>query len=259
MKRKKETKNNEIKYQLTDNSKSAGNDFGYANSSSSKIYEALKNVFKNTPDSKCYRRLLKTVRAIVNSDHTNPVGAKVIGSGDVALLNGFRLNERRFFESMLGWSPAVTIDIAQNRIEILIPPDTGLEFPNWPDRASQTECRFYALLFGKEHRMLAASGTEGLFLKKNEKRKMIKANLMFDHLEDGLLLIFGYAQYHLYLKNTTNQSDFASNNRLHFAADILKAVYIQGGQVVTYTPNEPMHQTPVVVNELKLAKWESVE
>ncbi|WP_270089250.1 hypothetical protein [Sphingobacterium sp. SYP-B4668] len=254
MTRKKNAKNDTVVHRLSNNSKSTGHDFGYANRISSKVHAMFKHIFKQMPDARCYKRLVKTVISIMNSDYTNPIGKKAMENGNISLLNGFRLNDRRFFESIAGWEPTLHIDVAQKQIEILVPKNTNWEFPNAPQRMSHIVQQFHVVIFENKFDEYIVVQTEPLFLKKSVQRDIRKVKFKLNRLNDCLVIILGRAQYHLYEKQGT--MDFASHNRLHFGIDILKAIWIKEDKEVLYVT--PQIKTPIFPSreDSQDVKWE---
>lgn len=233
---KKENKTSKKAHNLSNNSKSAGKDFAYANRLTALIYNTLKDILQEQVDRDCYKRLLTTIRQVLQTDTTSKVGNKKVEKGNLSLLNNFKLNNRRYFDSLMLWKPSITFSNESKKAIVRLPHNNLNILHNKPDRLSRTRLQFFAITMHFPEMTIKAVKTSPLYITQDSTDTALNASFSYDGANNSLLLVVGTCQYYLYEKNS--KTDFPSSNRLYYAADIFEAVPIVKNAVIHYKHQE---------------------
>lgn len=231
MKPRKEQK----KHNLSENSRSSSQDFIHANKIASALYKQVKDNFPSMVDNDAYKRLLRSVSYAVNADIRNKPGRKSIAYGNLSMMESFSFNNRKRFENFTNWVTPVELDADKKKLSIAVPPNRKGEFPSPPERMSFTILRFYAFTIDLDNLAVKVVKTKDLKVEKEKDREERRAILHLDYPDNCIISLIGFAQFHRFTTDLSKNETYASNNRLHFAIDLLSLWSIVNGAIFNYS------------------------
>lgn len=218
-------------YQLSANSILSGKGFGKMSKLASRLYQTMKAINPRLIRSEAYQQLVRILVAIRQGNLSLLEEGKS-GYTYAHLLNGFRLNNQKGWDSLLPWSPLLSFDIADKVINVILPTDKKWMFKKFPDQAVQVGVTCYVVVADLEdqdkmpYQVATKTAIFNIF-EESEERKVRKALELFP---DSLILVLGTAQY--YLTDKTGKNSSPSNNKSYYVTDILQTYHVQDGQVL---------------------------
>lgn len=256
--------NKEKKHQLSANSRKANADFTYANQLASAIYAVFKKLLERSANREQYRRLHKLLIKIMQHGSGEFLGERKLYHGDVGLLKGFRLNTYTIWDSLLYVKPLIKVDAAEKLLQVELPKMEAKDVKTIPQITSfvlqfacceidADTCRVQTHLSAK---LVIPVKREGLL---TQAKKM---TMPLPDMEGKILLVVFIirANRHegqLAASPYYTPAEFLSNDRKHYAGEVLKVSYVKDGKEVTYqaAPSEVLPDT-TWAKEMEEAAWE---
>lgn len=254
-------------YHLSANSKKANTDFSYANQLASAIYSVFKKLLERSANREQYRRLHKLVIKIMQHGAESFLGERKLYHGDVGLLKGFRLNTYTIWDSLLYVKPLINVDAAERVLQVELPKMEAKDIRAIPQITSfvlqfacceidadsckvQTHLSAKLVIPVKREGLLSKAKKMSMFLPDMEGKVLLIVLIIRAYRQEGQLAASPYY----------TPAEFLSNDRKHYAGEVLKVSYVKDGKVVTYeaAPIEAFPDT-TWAKEIEEAGWEDDE
>lgn len=243
-------------YELSENSKMSSDAFGNSNVFASKIYQQFKKIADKLMKREIYQKLLNQLTEIKTQLKIQRADEKENQKqyAEYTKLRGFRLNASRSWNSLLPWIPQIELKLDADHVCISLPDDKNWELKSFPQRLSRIAITFHVVVVAlKDDFPAERFPTETAFMVAHEPTNFRTVSIPVKLSDECLLLVIGCTQY--YLRETHGNTDFASGNKAHIAADVLQVFQIRDGVLLPERAVAQGTLKPSAVQQSG-AKWE---
>lgn len=238
-------------YHLSEDSKRSSGTFGHSNKLASKIYQQFKIIADKLMKREIYQKLLNQLTEIKTQSTDETENKEQYAT--YTKLRGFRLNTSRSWNSLLPWIPQIELKLHVGHICIALPDDKNWKLKSFPERLSRIAIKFHVIVVSLTDGLhTECFPTDTAFMVPHKPTKFHTVDIAVELPDECVLLVIGCTQY--YLWETDENTDFASGNKTHIAADVLQVFQIRDGLLLPEKAIEQSMPKSSVVPEGG-AKW----
>ncbi|WP_146113732.1 hypothetical protein [Sphingobacterium gobiense] len=227
-------------YQLSENSRVTAQDFGRLSTIASKIYQYLVAISPRLKAGSAFNELVALLREMRNGDQTlSQEEAKSVTN--INVLEGFSLNKRASWATVLPWHPQFSFDMVRQEIKVTLPENKSWTLQSFPERLSRIGITFHLIVINQTDpkEKGATAHTTMVFENPTKEGKSLTTAMRPDLFTDSLIIVIGKVQYYLF--NTQATKDGPSEHNRYNATDIMATFHVRNG---TLLKNRHVAQKP---------------
>ncbi|PRD48833.1 hypothetical protein [Sphingobacterium haloxyli] len=227
-------------YQLSENSRVTAQDFGQLSTIASKIYQHLTTLSPRLKAGSTFNELVALLREMRNRDQTLSNEA-VDEYTHINILEGFPLNKRASWNTILPWRPQISFDIDRLEVKVTLPQQKNWTLQSYPPRLSRIGMTFHLIVINRTDpkEKAATAHTTMVFENPPKEGKSLTTAMRPDLFKDSLIIVIGKAQYYLFNMQATK--DGPSEHNRYNATDIMATFHVRNG---TLLKNKPVAHKP---------------
>ena len=223
-------------YDLTEESKKSGKEFGRGSSASAQVRKAFDPLILTRFKTDLHNRLSERFREVIRSGPLSEKGYREVADGDVSLLKGFELSSYSRFHKLVSFSPVVSV--SGTSVSVTIPHFDWKHGLNGPGNATQAvfglACGFFDFENGISQRLLSGD----LVIEKNTPFAGAALDVPVPESPDQVVLVM----MTVFFADGIGQRTSRIENRLFQAGILLDAAHIRHGKPVQFIPEELLVQ-----------------
>lgn len=229
-------------YEVTEESKKSGKEFGRGSSASALVRQAFEPLILLRFKADLHNRLSERFREVIRSGPVVHKGNRKVTDGDISLLKGFEFSSYTRFNKLVSFSPEVSI--SGTSISVTVPAMSWKEGLNGPKNATRAVfglvCGFFDFENGTCERLLCGD----LVMEKQTAYVGGTVNISVPQHDEHVVLVM----MNVFFGDIVGQRISRIDNRLYQAGIILDAAHIRKGKLVQFIPEElPEKQAKPVI------------
>jgi len=242
-------------YALSEESKKSAHEFACAIKTASKLLQLLKPFVPSGQGRTVFNKLSAQLLRIIRSGPEEHKGKRQISDGDIRLLHGFQLNPYKALDSFMYFSPLIDLFPLERHLTISLP-ELHADLFKTPEKACGIALNFLVSILPSEGDSPLPLVSEDLEFAYSSGRLSAKTiRFPLPYFPAYTLLVSMKAHFRIGNRNDS----FLSGNRLHYAASILRAVYIKDGliQEVPQVSSTPKKKSQALFQDTQTVriKW----
>lgn len=218
-------------YEVTQESKKSGKEFGRGSSASALVRQAFEPLILLRFKADLHNRLSERFREVIRSGPVLNKGNRRVTDGDISFLRGFEFSSYARFHKLVSFSPEVSISATS--VSVTIPAMTWKEGLNAPPNATRAvlglAVGFFDFESGTSQKLLCGD----LVLEKQTPFE--GANVVIPVPKNDQVVM---VMMNLFFGDIVGQQISRIDNRLYQAGIILDAAHIRKGKLVQFIPEE---------------------
>jgi len=214
-------------YELTDESKKSGTEFGRGSTACALVKQAFSSLILSNFKTDLHNRLSEKLREVIRSGPIAKKGKRRVFDGDISLLKGFGFSSYTSFGRLVFFSPVV--EISAESIRISIPAFTWKDLKA-PEKASRVIFGMAAGYFDFHENTYRTTLAGNLEADKGKPFSGASITIPIPPLNEQAVLVM----MNVFFEETHGSRVFKIDRRNCQAGIILDAVHIRKGKVLVF-------------------------
>lgn len=222
-------------YALSENSRATAQDFGQLSTIASKIYRYLAAISPRLKAGSTFNELVALLRFMRNRDRTlNDEEASSFTN--VNVLQGFSLNKRAPWSTVLPWRPQFSFDVERREVKITLPQNKNWTLQRFPERLSRIGITFHVIVIDGSNPAEKGDTTHTttVFVHPGEEGKSLNTTMRPTLFADSLIIVIGKVQYYLF--NAQETKEGPSEHNRYNATDIMATFHVRNSKLLKDNP-----------------------